>query len=283
MSSDRDGIRGGWATPGDDQPDAESASEMTGEFTIDYAPPAWYTQNASEGAGGGGGGAGGGPGAGEPGTGASGAAGSGATASGAGGAPGAADAAAGRSGAAPGAPSAAGSPSDFSISSLPGLTPPAHSMPKPPSSGGPASTPAPAPGAPFTPPPPAPGAPFTPLLRRPRRGLPTHRRRLPRRVRRTRRPDRPDRRAVVRGRCPSFRWAAGSSLSRPATRRHPPPCRTFLLVGSRPSGELRPHRPSRRWLLRQLRRLPFPGRSPGRSPGTAIWRAAPPCGSPPSL
>nr|WP_128092598.1 SCO5717 family growth-regulating ATPase [Streptomyces afghaniensis] len=47
MSSDRDGNRGGWATPGDDQPDAESAAEVTGEFTIDYAPPAWYTQNAS--------------------------------------------------------------------------------------------------------------------------------------------------------------------------------------------------------------------------------------------
>ncbi|MFD7700981.1 SCO5717 family growth-regulating ATPase [Streptomyces caelestis] len=47
MSSDRDGTRGGWATPGDDQPDAESAIETTGEFTIDYAPPAWYTQNAS--------------------------------------------------------------------------------------------------------------------------------------------------------------------------------------------------------------------------------------------
>ncbi|MEV5340575.1 SCO5717 family growth-regulating ATPase [Streptomyces sp. NPDC052676] len=47
MSSDRDGIRGGWATPGDDQPDAEAAVEATGEFTIDYAPPAWYTQNAS--------------------------------------------------------------------------------------------------------------------------------------------------------------------------------------------------------------------------------------------
>ncbi len=47
MNSDRDGIRGGWATPGDDQSDAESASEMTGEFTIDYATPAWYTQNAS--------------------------------------------------------------------------------------------------------------------------------------------------------------------------------------------------------------------------------------------
>ncbi|MGC9381959.1 SCO5717 family growth-regulating ATPase [Streptomyces sp. MH13] len=51
MSSDRDGIRGGWATPGDDQPDAESAIETTGEFTIDYAPPAWYTQNASSGSG----------------------------------------------------------------------------------------------------------------------------------------------------------------------------------------------------------------------------------------
>uniref|UniRef100_UPI002481CC38 SCO5717 family growth-regulating ATPase n=2 Tax=Streptomyces TaxID=1883 RepID=UPI002481CC38 len=49
MSSDRDGIRGGWATPGDDQPDAEAAVEATGEFTIDYAPPAWYTQNASGG------------------------------------------------------------------------------------------------------------------------------------------------------------------------------------------------------------------------------------------
>ncbi|MFF6991158.1 SCO5717 family growth-regulating ATPase [Streptomyces sp. NPDC010273] len=47
MSSDRDGIRGGWATPGDDQPDDESAIEMTGEFTIDYAPPAWYTQNST--------------------------------------------------------------------------------------------------------------------------------------------------------------------------------------------------------------------------------------------
>ncbi|MFJ2399239.1 SCO5717 family growth-regulating ATPase [Streptomyces sp. NPDC087843] len=49
MNSDRDGIRGGWATPGDDQSDAESAVEATGEFTIDYAPPAWYTQNASGG------------------------------------------------------------------------------------------------------------------------------------------------------------------------------------------------------------------------------------------
>ncbi|MGM7443270.1 SCO5717 family growth-regulating ATPase, partial [Streptomyces tunisiensis] len=48
VSSDRDGTHGSWATPGDDQPDAESAVETTGEFTIDYAPPAWYTQNASE-------------------------------------------------------------------------------------------------------------------------------------------------------------------------------------------------------------------------------------------
>ncbi|MCZ0986607.1 SCO5717 family growth-regulating ATPase [Streptomyces diastatochromogenes] len=50
MNSDRDGIRGGWDTPDDDQTDAESGIEMTGEFTIDYAPPAWYTQNASGGA-----------------------------------------------------------------------------------------------------------------------------------------------------------------------------------------------------------------------------------------
>ncbi|MEU5404049.1 SCO5717 family growth-regulating ATPase [Streptomyces sp. NPDC005963] len=44
MNSDRDEIRGGW-TPADES-DAEPA-EMTGEFTIDYTPPAWYTQNAS--------------------------------------------------------------------------------------------------------------------------------------------------------------------------------------------------------------------------------------------
>ncbi|MGW5236532.1 SCO5717 family growth-regulating ATPase, partial [Streptomyces nodosus] len=49
MNSDRNGFRGGWASPDDDQSDAESAIEMTGEFTIDYAPPAWYTQNASGG------------------------------------------------------------------------------------------------------------------------------------------------------------------------------------------------------------------------------------------
>ncbi|MGW2557331.1 SCO5717 family growth-regulating ATPase [Streptomyces sp. NPDC001635] len=49
MSSDRNGIRGGWASPDDDQSDAESALDMTGEFTIDYAAPAWYTQNASGG------------------------------------------------------------------------------------------------------------------------------------------------------------------------------------------------------------------------------------------
>lgn len=51
MNSDRDEIRGGWDTPVDDHSDAESATETTGEFTIDYAPPAWYTQNASSGTG----------------------------------------------------------------------------------------------------------------------------------------------------------------------------------------------------------------------------------------
>ncbi|MEU4891886.1 SCO5717 family growth-regulating ATPase [Streptomyces sp. NPDC044780] len=45
MSSDRDEIRTGGNTPGDDRSDAET--EHTGEFTIDYTPPAWYTQNAS--------------------------------------------------------------------------------------------------------------------------------------------------------------------------------------------------------------------------------------------
>ncbi|NNJ07892.1 AAA family ATPase [Streptomyces sp. PKU-MA01144] len=46
MNGDRDEIREGWHTPVDDQSDAEPA-EMTGEFTIDYTPPAWYTQNAA--------------------------------------------------------------------------------------------------------------------------------------------------------------------------------------------------------------------------------------------
>ncbi|WP_055556852.1 SCO5717 family growth-regulating ATPase [Streptomyces sp. NBRC 110028] len=45
MSSDRDEIRTGGTTPGDDRSDAET--EHTGEFTIDYTPPAWYTQNAT--------------------------------------------------------------------------------------------------------------------------------------------------------------------------------------------------------------------------------------------
>ncbi|WP_217140159.1 SCO5717 family growth-regulating ATPase [Streptomyces sp. AC627_RSS907] len=131
MSSDRDGIRGGWATPGDDQPDAEAAVETTGEFTIDYAPPAWYTQNASSDAGGGqsqdrGPEAGsGGGGAGSPSV------------------PSAAD-----------APSAPRKP----VPPLPGLTPPPHAVP----SDGPASVPTPAPGGPFTPPPPVPGTAFTP-------------------------------------------------------------------------------------------------------------------------
>ncbi|MFF5705729.1 SCO5717 family growth-regulating ATPase [Streptomyces sp. NPDC012794] len=45
MSGDRNERRGGtWDVPTDDQSDAEP--EMTGEFTIDYTPPAWYTQGA---------------------------------------------------------------------------------------------------------------------------------------------------------------------------------------------------------------------------------------------
>ncbi|MEW2086067.1 SCO5717 family growth-regulating ATPase [Streptomyces sp. NPDC005283] len=46
MNGDRDEIHGGWNIPVDDQSDAEPA-ELTGEFTIDYTPPAWYTQNAA--------------------------------------------------------------------------------------------------------------------------------------------------------------------------------------------------------------------------------------------
>ncbi|WP_042837370.1 SCO5717 family growth-regulating ATPase, partial [Streptomyces sp. NRRL S-15] len=45
MNGDRDEINGGWNTPVDESSDADPA-EMTGEFTIDYTPPAWYTQNA---------------------------------------------------------------------------------------------------------------------------------------------------------------------------------------------------------------------------------------------
>ncbi|MEU4354106.1 SCO5717 family growth-regulating ATPase [Streptomyces virginiae] len=45
MNGDRNERRGGtWDVPTDDQSDAEP--EMTGEFTIDYTPPAWYTQSA---------------------------------------------------------------------------------------------------------------------------------------------------------------------------------------------------------------------------------------------
>ncbi|MFJ3932619.1 SCO5717 family growth-regulating ATPase [Streptomyces sp. NPDC090029] len=44
MNGDRDDIHGGWNLPVDES-DAESV-ELTGEFTIDYTPPAWYTQNA---------------------------------------------------------------------------------------------------------------------------------------------------------------------------------------------------------------------------------------------
>ncbi|MFD3330080.1 SCO5717 family growth-regulating ATPase [Streptomyces sp. NPDC058701] len=46
MSGDRNERRGGaWDVPTDDQSDAEP--ELTGEFTIDYTPPAWYTQDAA--------------------------------------------------------------------------------------------------------------------------------------------------------------------------------------------------------------------------------------------
>ncbi|MER5552728.1 SCO5717 family growth-regulating ATPase [Streptomyces sp. NPDC002793] len=45
MNGDRDEISGGWNTPVDESSDADPA-EMTGEFTIDYTPPAWYTQSA---------------------------------------------------------------------------------------------------------------------------------------------------------------------------------------------------------------------------------------------
>lgn len=45
MNGDRDEMRGGWDKPVDESSDAEPA-DVTGEFTIDYTPPAWYTQNA---------------------------------------------------------------------------------------------------------------------------------------------------------------------------------------------------------------------------------------------
>ncbi|MFC5956989.1 SCO5717 family growth-regulating ATPase [Streptomyces pratens] len=135
MSSDRDGTHGGWATPGDGQPDAESAVETTGEFTIDYAPPAWYTQNAS--------------GSSEP-----------KPESGAG-----AGAGAGSRADTSSSPPASPGP----VPPLPGLTPPPHavgapvpSSPPTPASGAPFAPPAPASGAPFAPPAPSPGAPFTP-------------------------------------------------------------------------------------------------------------------------
>ncbi len=51
MSSDRDEIRDGGMVPDTDRPDAEADSEheteSTGQFTIDYTPPAWYTQDAN--------------------------------------------------------------------------------------------------------------------------------------------------------------------------------------------------------------------------------------------
>ncbi|MFJ5878038.1 SCO5717 family growth-regulating ATPase [Streptomyces sp. NPDC093088] len=45
MSGDRDDIHGGWNPPADDS-DVDPV-ELTGEFTIDYTPPAWYAQSAS--------------------------------------------------------------------------------------------------------------------------------------------------------------------------------------------------------------------------------------------
>ncbi|WP_431980874.1 SCO5717 family growth-regulating ATPase [Streptomyces qinglanensis] len=51
MSSDRDEIRVRGTMPGSDQldaeADAEGETESTGQFTIDYTPPAWYTQDAA--------------------------------------------------------------------------------------------------------------------------------------------------------------------------------------------------------------------------------------------
>ncbi|MGK5447839.1 SCO5717 family growth-regulating ATPase [Streptomyces radiopugnans] len=44
MNSDRDEIRVDGIAPGDDLPKDEL--DATGEFTIDYTPPAWYTRNA---------------------------------------------------------------------------------------------------------------------------------------------------------------------------------------------------------------------------------------------
>nr|WP_079127534.1 SCO5717 family growth-regulating ATPase [Streptomyces sp. TP-A0874] len=50
MNSDRDESRAGRDTPGGDPSDAEP--DHTGEFTIDYTPPAWYTQAPPASAGG---------------------------------------------------------------------------------------------------------------------------------------------------------------------------------------------------------------------------------------
>ncbi|MEE1941783.1 SCO5717 family growth-regulating ATPase [Streptomyces sp. TRM 70361] len=44
MNSDRDEVRVDGIPPGDDLPEDEL--DATGEFTIDYTPPAWYTRNA---------------------------------------------------------------------------------------------------------------------------------------------------------------------------------------------------------------------------------------------
>ncbi|PJE99224.1 topoisomerase II [Streptomyces carminius] len=44
MNSDRDEVRVDGIPPGDDLPEDEL--DATGEFTIDYTPPAWYTRNS---------------------------------------------------------------------------------------------------------------------------------------------------------------------------------------------------------------------------------------------
>ncbi|MFK8906439.1 SCO5717 family growth-regulating ATPase, partial [Streptomyces sp. YS-3] len=45
MNSDQDQFRTGGNARDENRSDADP--EPTGEFTIDYTPPAWYTQNAA--------------------------------------------------------------------------------------------------------------------------------------------------------------------------------------------------------------------------------------------
>ncbi|WP_049580266.1 SCO5717 family growth-regulating ATPase, partial [Streptomyces sp. SBT349] len=50
MNSDRDGVRTAGETAGDERSDdgllTEEESENTGQFTVDYTPPAWYSGGA---------------------------------------------------------------------------------------------------------------------------------------------------------------------------------------------------------------------------------------------